>query len=191
MLGKVIEVCCDAEGTALSRCIHIRAYVDIHKPLLCWTNINIGGFSCKIMFRYEKMADFCYMCGRLDHLERNCTHLHSDGLRYCGPWLRANGQNPTSLEDVASELNRLNSRKLTPPPSHSRRTPASRDPFTPVCLLPLNTNLKATTHSTTPIPFTGLHSNSSTPNNIGACSHRTITPPLGFSKLAWKILIIK
>lgn len=75
------------------------------------------------MFRYEKLADFCYMCGRLDHLVKACTYAHLDGLRYYGLWLRAKGQNPTSFEEAAGDLNRLNAKMNTAP----RRTPPYPD----------------------------------------------------------------
>lgn len=110
LLGKVVDVFCDAEGTVIGHCIRIWVLLDIHKPLLRWTNINIGGSSRKVTFWYEKLVAFCYMCARLDHLERNCTQTHSDGLRYYSSWLRANGQNPSFLEEVAGELNLINAR---------------------------------------------------------------------------------
>lgn len=67
------------------------------------------------------------MCGRLDYLEKNCTQTHPDGLRYYGLWLRANGQNQISLEDIAGELNRLNSRKVGTTQYQSPQTPTSKE----------------------------------------------------------------
>lgn len=105
LVGVVSDVNCDAKGTALGRCIRLRVRVDVHKPLLQWTNVSIGGSSCKVLFRYEKLADLCFFCGRLDHMANTCKLYHPDGLQYYGPWLRANGQNPTSLNKVSSDLN--------------------------------------------------------------------------------------
>lgn len=47
LLGKLIEVSCDAEGAALGKCIRVKAYVDVLKPLTHWTNVNIGGSSSR------------------------------------------------------------------------------------------------------------------------------------------------
>lgn len=66
------------------------------------------------MFRYEKLADLCFLCGCLYHMEKACKLYHHDALRYYRPWLRANGQHPTSLNEIAGELNWLNARKLNP-----------------------------------------------------------------------------
>lgn len=49
LISIVTDVSCDDEGTALGRCIRVRVQVDIHKPLLRWTNVHIGGTTCKIM----------------------------------------------------------------------------------------------------------------------------------------------
>lgn len=65
--------------------------------------------SNRVIFRYEKLADLCYYCGPLDHLEKDCKNILPDGKWYYGPWLRANGQHPTSLEYISKELDRLNS----------------------------------------------------------------------------------
>lgn len=136
LLGKVLEVRSDVGGTTIGRCICIRAQVDIHKPLLRWTNVNIGGTPCRIMFRYEKLAEFCYYCGPLDHMDKNCKHTHPDEMQFYGHWLRANGQNPTNMKEIAAELDRLNPKKPTPLLSQSPRTPTNRDLFTPYPTVP-------------------------------------------------------
>lgn len=85
LIGEVLEVCCDESGAAVGRCTHIRVRLDVRKPLVRWINMNIGGVSRKVMFRYEKLADFCYACGRLDHLVKHCAYSHPDGLSYYDP----------------------------------------------------------------------------------------------------------
>lgn len=102
LFGRVLEVCSGAE------CIRVRALINVHNPILRWTNVTIGGITQKIFFRYEKLADFCLFCGRLDHLENSCEYVNRYGLRLCGPWLRANGQLPTSMDEIVAELNRAN-----------------------------------------------------------------------------------
>lgn len=58
LLGRMLEVRSDAGRAAIGHCIHIRAQVDIFKPLVRWTNANIYRTPCRIMFRYKKLADF-------------------------------------------------------------------------------------------------------------------------------------
>lgn len=78
-LGRVLEVRSDLVGGAVGRCIKIRTLLD--KPLVRWTNVNIGGTLCRVFFRYEKLADFCFGCGRLDHVDRDCKTLQTDGKK--------------------------------------------------------------------------------------------------------------
>lgn len=116
LFGGATMVECDDEGTTLGKCIRMRVNLDVNKPLLRWSNVNIGGTTTKILFRYEKLADLYFFCGSLDHMGKACKLYHPDGLRYYGPWLRVNGQNPTSLNEIASDLNRLDSKRSTPLP---------------------------------------------------------------------------
>lgn len=88
LIGEVMEVNCDGNGVVVGRCTRIKVRIDVQNPLVRWTNINIGGIACKVMFRYEKLADFCYACDRLDHLVKHYSFTHPDGMCYYGPWLR-------------------------------------------------------------------------------------------------------
>lgn len=51
--------------------------------------------SYKIYFQYERLGNFCYACGALDHLLRECDEFNEDGREESedamkfGPWLRA------------------------------------------------------------------------------------------------------
>lgn len=85
LIGEVIDFSGDGTGGAIDRCIRARVMVDIFKPLLRWTTVSFGGVLYKVLFRYEKLADFCYLCGRLNYLEKHCVWSHPDGLRYYGP----------------------------------------------------------------------------------------------------------
>lgn len=82
LIGEVLEVNCNGDGVAMGRCTRVRVRLDVHKPLIRWTNINIGGISSKVLIRYEKLANFCYACSRLDHLMKHCNYSHPDSLCY-------------------------------------------------------------------------------------------------------------
>lgn len=58
LLGKVVKVGSEAGSSAIGRCIRVRTLVNIHNPLLMWTNISMGGVSEKVFFCYERLADF-------------------------------------------------------------------------------------------------------------------------------------
>lgn len=107
-IGHVLDVRSDPKGGAVGRCIRIRALVDINRPLVRWTSTNIGGTLCHIFFRYEKLANYCFYCDRLDHVDRECKAMILDGKKHFSPWLRANGQNSISLKEIAMDLERIN-----------------------------------------------------------------------------------
>lgn len=105
LLCRVTEVGGEAGGSAINRCIRVQIMVNIHNPILRWTNVSLGGVSGKVFFLYEKLADFCYYYGRLDHTEKNCDFTHPKGMRYYGPWLRAYSQHPITMKEIIKDLN--------------------------------------------------------------------------------------
>lgn len=155
---------------------------DIIKPLVRWTNVNIGGTTCKVLFRFEKLADFCYVCGSLTHLEKHCPIAHPNGLRFYGTWLRANGNNPITILDISTELNRMNAKKSSPP-SHSAspRTPNTRDLFTPSPSIPALSTSKFTNRANSQIYINSILQAS--PNSSNA---PTLSCPPGFENMIQK-----
>ncbi|KAL8481316.1 hypothetical protein ACS0TY_027726 [Phlomoides rotata] len=56
-------------------CIHIE--IDVSLPLKCWKKIKMGnGDSTLAEFKYEKLHVFCFICGKLDHIESFCDKLY-------------------------------------------------------------------------------------------------------------------
>ena len=72
----------------------MRVVIDISKPLKKGSKIEIlGGGNELAIFKYEKLPDFCYICGRLDHQEIECEdalHMKIVGgkvKREYEPWM--------------------------------------------------------------------------------------------------------
>ncbi|XP_050278122.1 uncharacterized protein LOC126719632 [Quercus robur] len=98
MVGKVLEVDFTGNGgVCMSKFIRVKIELKIEDPL--WsgffldrsTNVDLW-----IQFKYERVADFCYKCGRLGHLKARCprtesTARNSDGKEPYGfgPWMKA------------------------------------------------------------------------------------------------------
>lgn len=73
-IGKVIEVEFGDQGQCSGRFARIRILKNIDDPLLkalCVRLENSNEESC-IIFLYEKLPNFCYACGRLGHIFRDC-----------------------------------------------------------------------------------------------------------------------
>ncbi|GLT35681.1 hypothetical protein SLA2020_101120 [Shorea laevis] len=57
--------------------LRLRVEIDLHVPLL--TGFQIAGSEAELKlakFKYEKLADFCYQCGMLDHTMKTCADYH-------------------------------------------------------------------------------------------------------------------
>lgn len=54
----------------------VRVAIEVDKPLIRGTKIrNVRGEVVPIPFRYEKLANFCYFCGRLGHVHEACEFI--------------------------------------------------------------------------------------------------------------------
>ena len=93
-LGKVLEVDKRSLQAEQAKFMRIRVEIPIDKPLRRGGNItNTEGERCSIIFRYECLPTFCYMCGILGHDEKHCHVSSIEGVieRQYGDWLRAGG----------------------------------------------------------------------------------------------------
>lgn len=163
--------------------------IDVKKPLLWWTIVSIGGVTYMVLFCYEKLANFCYLCGRLNHLEMHCTLAQPDGLRYFGPLLRANNKNPIYLDEIMRDLNQTNSSR-TPPglQSASPITPTSKELMSPDPKNAKYLQYKKLVRDTTPIHMQGLDIKSNNTPLEGSTNE--VTAPKK-KKPAWTLRTLK
>lgn len=90
-LGEVLEVESSTGGVAWGRCLRVKVLLDVTRPLCRGSTISTGSIKTKVLFRYEKLSDFCYFCGILDHVDKDCPTLFESldletmGRRQYGP----------------------------------------------------------------------------------------------------------
>ncbi|KAK4424806.1 hypothetical protein Salat_1674200, partial [Sesamum alatum] len=95
-LGKFRGADLDAEGVTWGSYVRIRVGIDVYKPLQGALKLRIVlGNEQLITFTYERLPSFCYFCGCLGRLYRQCELQFNDDFsdpeEYTpfGPWLRA------------------------------------------------------------------------------------------------------
>lgn len=80
------------EGITCKRFFRIKVSFNITNPLkACFSLPRPNLPNAYIRFRYEKLSDFCYYCGRLGHTMYWCLESEALGsVKRYGSWLRAN-----------------------------------------------------------------------------------------------------
>ena len=94
-LGEVLDVDISDSSVHWGRCLRVRVSVDITKKLIRGKKINIeGGENRWVIFKYERLPNFCYRCGMLDHAIKECSEgplvneREEEGSFQYGAWLR-------------------------------------------------------------------------------------------------------
>ena len=98
LVGKVLEVDFTGNGgVCMSKFIRVKIERKIEDPL--WSGFFLDRsphVDLWIQFKYERVVDFCYKCGRLGHLKARCprtesTTTNSNGKEPYGfgPWMKA------------------------------------------------------------------------------------------------------
>lgn len=92
LVGEVIEVDVGIDGRCFGKFARVRVRRPIDKPLqrCVMTALNKEGEKHMILLKYERLPDFCYKCGRIGHVMRECMVVIYLGkpLPY-GTWLKA------------------------------------------------------------------------------------------------------
>lgn len=66
----------DSDPIGWEMFMRVKINLDISKPLPRGIKVRVGQDSTKwVGFKYERLGDFCYFCGRLGHTDRDCSHI--------------------------------------------------------------------------------------------------------------------
>ncbi|XP_073041756.1 uncharacterized protein [Primulina eburnea] len=91
-IGRVLEVDGEEDGNCTGKFVRVRVLLDITKPLLQGLRVKPEEAEEEIciLLLYERLPNFCYLCGRLGHVLKECVdHRDEDPVPSYGNWLRA------------------------------------------------------------------------------------------------------
>jgi hypothetical protein len=80
-LGSFMTMDLDEDGTARGRYLRIKVHLDIRKPLMRGVTMCVGEEENPLWcpLEYEFLPDYCYMCGVIGHVDRNCVEKVGKG----------------------------------------------------------------------------------------------------------------
>lgn len=96
-IGEFIEADCERGDLNWGNSIRIRVKLDISRPLLRGFMLRTTGIEGKtwVSVRYERLPEFCYICGRIGHVAKDCkcegTNNQQRQNFEFGTWLRFQG----------------------------------------------------------------------------------------------------
>ncbi|KAL8502165.1 hypothetical protein ACS0TY_021324 [Phlomoides rotata] len=103
--GEVLEIDINSMD-GISRSVRVKVRVDLHKPLKKGMKLELKkDNTIWVDFKYECLPSFCYYCGLLGHMKRECdladgvesvSSIPNDKLPY-GEWLKASSNKKISV----------------------------------------------------------------------------------------------
>jgi hypothetical protein len=91
-LGEVEEVETNDEGFGWGEYLRVRVKLDLSKPIPRGRRLKLQGETIWVIFKYERLPRFCFLCGLVQHGERGCEKCrgpkNQEAAPQFGPWLR-------------------------------------------------------------------------------------------------------
>ncbi|KAL0410924.1 UNVERIFIED_CONTAM: hypothetical protein Slati_3682100 [Sesamum latifolium] len=80
-IGKFRDMEMDESGRSWGGSLRIRVAINVSQPLFRALRISTtGGDELVVSFTYERLQNFCYLCGRLGHISAYCELRFEEGL---------------------------------------------------------------------------------------------------------------
>ncbi|KAL5864153.1 hypothetical protein ACOSQ3_001667 [Xanthoceras sorbifolium] len=115
-IGRVTDIDVGATGDCLGRFLRVRVVIDVSKPLSRYLRVCLseGDPDTVLLLRYERLTEYCFHCGVVGHVVRECQLAHdSSGSSSVpefkfGAWMHAESppkvRYPRSVNDGSTEI---------------------------------------------------------------------------------------
>ncbi|XP_021749726.1 uncharacterized protein LOC110715454 [Chenopodium quinoa] len=131
-LGTFLEID-DTDPLGWGEFVRMKVMIDVGKPLRRGLFLVVGTASSKwVTLKYERLDEFCFFCGRLDHTDSSCSYkdeaseTNAEIVYQYGPWLRASPRK--TIRKPASEIEREKKLKERLTSARKVRIPSYNDP---------------------------------------------------------------
>lgn len=118
------------EINRMGKFLRLRASINLTKPLKRGSKLHFQGKDIWVDYKYERLPNFCFACGRIGHQMRDCEECEdpdADGFRELeekdqayGPWLRASPLPKVTYEPSKESSSSACSKNLFPSHSNSK-----------------------------------------------------------------------
>ncbi|EPS58552.1 hypothetical protein M569_16260 [Genlisea aurea] len=123
-VGKFKEAVIPGNGFCADNMLKMKVSINTNSSLKRMIRLKLeDGSSAIIPITYERLQNFCFNCGKLDHLQKDCNEVIPEGPPPFGPWLRESPRlraNRSPKDDQAEAGKESHDTKSSPSP-HSKR----------------------------------------------------------------------
>ncbi|KAK3003016.1 hypothetical protein RJ639_013251 [Escallonia herrerae] len=115
-VGRYMRVDLNEDGTGWGKFLRIRTLIDIRKPLMRGVLVKNGTDQLLVGIKYERLPNFCFHCGCLGHIEKDCDARYrlsqeSQKKSSYGVWLKAEPDRKSFQK--RSETSEVNDQTMT------------------------------------------------------------------------------
>jgi len=129
MVGKFLEMD-EKECNRMGKFLRIQISIDLKKPLKKGSKIHFQGRDIWVDYKYEKLPNFCFSCGRIRHQMRDCEDIEDQDVdayseleekdQAFGPWLRASPLPKVTYEAKRETSSGCNKNLFSPPSNNNK-----------------------------------------------------------------------
>ncbi|KAL5783740.1 hypothetical protein ACOSP7_008769 [Xanthoceras sorbifolium] len=142
-IGRVMDIDVGATGDCLGRFLRVRVVIDVTKPLNRFLRVCLleGDPDTVLLLRYERLAEYCFQCGVVGHVVRECQIAYDSGGSSSvpeykfGTWMRAESppkvRYSRTVNETSSGARKQNQGSIVPRSPGHEDTRGVPDPLEP------------------------------------------------------------